>query len=171
VLDARGEPVPRQLIVVTPQDPAAGAPQPAVTGADGVADVTGLSPGRWTARCEHEGDVPFEVAFTVTAGENAPVEMRAPAGGTIEVRVENQNGDPLPDAVVALCAPEGGAVHAWGAGSSGLASRFRTDAEGRVSIRGVRAGRIVVSVEKDAAVLKKTEVDVRPGGAATVEVR
>lgn len=168
VFDAKGDPVPRQLVVVTPAEPGAGVPQPAVTGADGVADVTGLEPGRWIARVEHEGDVPFETAFNVQAGENPAVELRAPRGGSIEVHVARGDGDPLADATVALSSPEASAVHAWGSGTQGLSSRFRTDATGRVTIRGVREGRVIVSVSDESRVLKKAAVDIRPGETETM---
>lgn len=171
VLGSDGKPVARQLIVVTPEDPAAGAPQPAVTGADGVADVTGLAPGRWSARCEHEGDVPFETPFTVQAGANPTLEMRAPAGGTIEVHAATGEGEPIADAVVALSAPDGVAVHAWGPGAQGLSSRFRLDAEGRVTIRGVRPGRVAVVVSVGGRNQKPSEVDVRPGAKVTIDVK
>jgi uncharacterized GH25 family protein len=171
VLDSRGVPVARQLVVVTPEDPSVSVPQTAMTGADGVADLTGLAPGRWTARCEHDGDVPFDTGFTVNSGDNPPLELRAPAGGTIDVSATNENGEPLADAVVALSAPDGGAVHAWGPGNQGLSSRFRTDAQGRVSIRGVRAGRVAVSVSVGNSVLKKTEIEMKGGATEAIEVR
>ncbi len=170
LVDGDGRPLARQLVVVAPIVPGSRPPQTATSGDGGTLDLTGLAPGRWVVTCDPPGAPPLRVEFDVTDGVNPPLELRLPAHGRLVVNVERDNGSPLADAAIVLTAKDGTPVNAWGEGSTLLTNRFRTDAKGTATIRGVRAGAVHVEVRSGTALMKAFDVDVVAGEEKTVEV-
>lgn len=171
LLTADGAPIPRQLVVFVPADLSAGAAQSAVSGDDGAVDLTGLAPGEWLATADPPNAAALRAKFVVVDGANPPLELRLPPSGRIVVRVAKDNGDPIAGAVAVLTAPDGTGIDAWDAsGAGGRSNRFRTNAEGIVTITGVRAGKVRVDVRSDPALLKTAEIDVVAGKSVNVDV-
>lgn len=158
LLDERGAPLPRQLVVVARADGRA-EPQSAMSGEDGALDLTGLSPGRWRASAHPVGRPPLAEEFDVAAGENPPLALRLPPAGRLAVQV-TAGGEPVPGAVVSLRDPAGRAVDAWTDGSQTATSAFRADDDGRVLIRGVRAGPVRVEAKSGGHVVGSRDAEI-----------
>ncbi|MCG3135509.1 MAG: hypothetical protein HMLKMBBP_03168 [Planctomycetes bacterium] len=83
-----------------------GAPEPALSGANGSFVLDGVAPGPFNHTCEKDGwtVVPAEAPVTVVEGENPPVTIRMRRPGRIRGKVFSATGAPLDDARVWLAA-------------------------------------------------------------------
>jgi protocatechuate 3,4-dioxygenase beta subunit len=144
---------------VTLADPGGRRGRPAVTDAAGRFRMTGVADGRHRVRVEHAG----YPAAELDAATGAPVELRMPFGGAIEVEVRDRSGG-APIARAEIRAKGPGGVERRAATSAGRA-RLRPVAPGRWVVearaRGFAAGSATVEVAASA----------RPDQAATAIVR
>jgi protocatechuate 3,4-dioxygenase beta subunit len=149
--DPGGEPVKKALIELIAENQNEGGDYTAVTGGDGSFRVEGVAPGRYRLFVERTGYLEVEKhharadgrVLTLTAGQElADVLVRLQPAAVVEGRVTDEEGDPLPDAQVAVLRQTfvAGRSHWQQAGSE------RTNDLGEYRIAGLAAGNYYVSV-------------------------
>jgi protocatechuate 3,4-dioxygenase beta subunit len=149
--DPGGEPVKKALIELIAENQNEGGDYTAVTGGDGSFRVEGVAPGRYRLFVERTGYLEVEKhharadgrVLTLTAGQElADVLVRLQPAAVVEGRVTDEDGDPLPDAQVAVLRQTfvAGRSHWQQAGSE------RTNDLGEYRIAGLAAGNYYVSV-------------------------
>src|SRR5271155_5037067 len=109
--DPGGEPVKKALIELIAENQNEGGDYTAVTGGDGGFRVEGVVPGRYHLFVERTGYLEVEKhharsegrVLTLTAGQDVTdLLVRLQAAAVVEGRVTDEDGDPLPDAQVAV---------------------------------------------------------------------
>jgi protocatechuate 3,4-dioxygenase beta subunit len=149
--DPGGEPVKKALVELIAENQNEGGDYTAVTGGDGSFRVDGVAPGRYRLFVERTGYLEVEKhharadgrVLTLTAGQElADVLVRLQPAAVVEGRVTDEDGDPLPDAQVAVLRQTfvAGHSHWQQAGSE------RTNDLGEYRIAGLAAGNYYVSV-------------------------
>jgi hypothetical protein len=149
--DPGGEPVKKALIELIAENQNEGGDYTAVTGGDGGFRVEGVVPGRYRLFVERTGFLEVEKHHTrsdgrvlaLTAGqEMTDVLVRLQAAALVDGRVTDEDGDPLPDAQVAVLRQTfvAGRTHWQQAGAE------RTNDLGEYRIAGLAAGNYYVSV-------------------------
>jgi hypothetical protein len=149
--DPGGEPVKKALIELIAENQNEGGDYTAVTGGDGGFRVEGVVPGRYRLFVERTGFLEVEKHHTrsdgrvlaLTAGqEMTDVLVRLQAAAVVDGRVTDEDGDPLPDAQVAVLRQTfvAGRTHWQQAGAE------RTNDLGEYRIAGLAAGNYYVSV-------------------------
>src|SRR5258708_23319268 len=106
-----GEPVKKALVELIAESQAAGGNHTALTGADGAFHMDNIAPGRYGLFAERTGYLEVDKdrrrldgrLLTLKAGQELKdVLIRLQAAAVIEGRVTDEDGDPLPDAQVAV---------------------------------------------------------------------
>jgi carboxypeptidase family protein len=149
--DPGGEPVKKALIELIAENQNEGGDYTAVTGGDGGFRVEGVVPGRYHLFVERTGYLEVEKHHTrsdgrvlaLTAGQEVTdLLVRLQAAAVVEGRVTDEDGDPLPDAQVAVLRQTfvAGRTHWQQAGAE------RTNDLGEYRIAGLAAGNYYVSV-------------------------
>ncbi len=149
--DPGGEPVKKALIELIAENQNEGGDYTTVTGGDGGFRVEGVAPGRYRLFVERTGYLEVEKhhtrsdgqVLTLTAGQEVTdLLVRLQVAAVVEGRVTDEDGDPLPDAQVAVLrqAFVAGRTHWQQAGSE------RTNDLGEYRIAGLGAGNYYVSV-------------------------
>ncbi len=109
--DPGGEPVKKALVELIAESQAAGGNHTALTGADGAFHMDNIAPGRYRLFAERTGYLEVDKhrprsdgrLLTLKAGQELKdVLIRLQAAAVIEGRVTDEDGDPLPDAQVAV---------------------------------------------------------------------
>jgi hypothetical protein len=105
------EPVKKVLVELIAEDQAEGGDYTAVTGADGSFRMEGIAPGRYHLFAERTGLLDFDKrharsegrVLSLTAGQELKeLQIRLQAAAVIRGRVTDEDGDPLPNADVAV---------------------------------------------------------------------
>jgi len=149
--DPGGEPVKKALIELIAENQNEGGDYTTVTGGDGSFRVEGVVPGRYHLFVERTGFLEVEKhharsegrVLTLTAGQDVTdLLVRLQAAAVVEGRVTDEDGDPLPDAQVAVLRQTfvAGRTHWQQAGAE------RTNDLGEYRIAGLAAGNYYVSV-------------------------
>jgi protocatechuate 3,4-dioxygenase beta subunit len=109
--DPGGEPVKKALIELIAENQAEGGDYTAVTGADGVFHVEGILPGRYRLFVERTGFLEVDKhharsesrVLTLGAGQELKdVLIRLQAAAVVRGRVTDEDGEPMPNAQVAV---------------------------------------------------------------------
>ena len=109
--DPGGEPVKKALIELIAENQAEGGDYTAVTGADGVFHVEGILPGRYRLFIERTGFLEVDKhrprtegrVLTLAAGQELKdVVIRLQAAAVVRGRVTDEDGEPMPNAQVAV---------------------------------------------------------------------
>jgi hypothetical protein len=109
--DPGGEPVKKALVELIAENQAAGGNHTAQTGADGTFHIENIAPGRYRLFVERTGYLEVDKhhprsdgrLLNLTAGQEIrDVLIRLQAAAVIEGRVTDEDGDPLPEAQVAV---------------------------------------------------------------------
>jgi len=168
LLGPDGGPRAATTVVASPVAPTKGLVVSATSASDGTIEFTGLLPGKWLASIDAPGAASMRQEFEVTESPSDPVVLRMPPCGAILVRV---GPDDAKGALVLLSDETGKPLFAWTDGAATPMSQFRVDAEGRASLRGVRAGKVNVEVRSSGSTLQKSEIVVAAGGETSLEVK
>jgi len=135
----------------------------AMTDADGLAELAGLTPGRYLIVAESLGDVELgQGASDVielradTAGDAGatPTRIELPLGGALSVRVRAANGAPLAGATVRVRVANGPEYVPF--------LEPRTGADGRVVVSGLAPATYAIRVTLAGFEPFSSEIDVRP---------
>jgi hypothetical protein len=137
--------------------------------AEGRWRVGGLQPGPHAVLARPRDRPLVEARFDAAAGEARTVDLAAPAGGRVLVRVLDAAGAPVEGARV-LFSGTAGSVQFWREGDPG-AGPHSTGADGTLSCSGLAAGDLFVSADRPGAGAGQSPVAVRDGAAVEVEVR
>jgi protocatechuate 3,4-dioxygenase beta subunit len=149
--DPSGEPVRKALVELIAENQAEGGDYTAVTGADGTFRVEGIIPGRYRLFAERTGYLEVDKhrprsegrVLTLAAGqEMKDLLIRLQASAVVEGRVTDEDGDPLPDAQVAVLKQ----TYSSGRSHWEQAGAERTNDLGEYRIAGLAAGTYYVSV-------------------------
>jgi len=109
--DTGGEPVKKALVELIAENQAAAGNHTALTGADGTFHMDNIAPGRYRLFAERTGYLEVDKhrprsdgrLLTLSAGQEIKdVLIRLQAAAVIEGRVTDEDGDPLPEAQVAV---------------------------------------------------------------------
>jgi hypothetical protein len=109
--DTGGEPVKKALVELIAENQAAAGNHTALTGADGTFHMDNIAPGRYRLFAERTGYLEVDKhrprsdgrLLTLSAGQEIKdVLIRLQAAAVIEGRVTDDDGDPLPEAQVAV---------------------------------------------------------------------
>ncbi len=135
------------------------------TDASGRARWRALPAGEQTVRLDEPGFVSTSAPVVVRSGQRTKITLREAAGSTLEVRVVDKKGEPLPYAMVALDVKSG-----WIDIEDGV-QRIDpfTDIRGRRTMRNVPSGKRIVRAHWGGLDGYATVV-VKPGQAAKVTV-
>jgi hypothetical protein len=105
------EPVKKVLVELIAENQAVGGDYTAVSGADGTFHIEGIVPGRYHMFAERTGLLEVDNhrarsdgrVLTLTAGQEVKdVQIRVQAAAVVRGRVTDEDGDPLPNAQVAV---------------------------------------------------------------------
>ncbi len=140
------------------------------TDEDGRVEVTGLAPGEWEIRALLDGRPPLTQRVTLGREPPGELELEIPAHGVLRVQLTGDPASSPDDFHAALESTDGKPIAAWSTGASRLASRFRFDADGRLALRGVLAGSVVLRIRGPSGDLARQEVTVPAGGEAELEL-
>lgn len=171
LLDAAGTPLEGIQVVARPVDLRTGRPQTSRTDAEGRIWMSGLAQGDWVLQVSVADRPPLHQPFTVGPDGAQLADVRLPAHGALLVTVRSRSGAPVADAVVELLDDAGAPLYAWVEGQQQLVNRFRSDGEGKVEVRGVRAGPVLVRAVAGRTELGSAHATVLDGTATEVEVR
>ena len=149
--DPGGEPVKKALIEVIAESQNEGGNYTSVTGPDGGFHIEGIAPGRYHLFAERTGFLEVDKhrartdgrVLTLTAGQELKdILIRLQAAAVVQGRVTDEDGDPLPNAQVAVLR------QAFVAGRSRWeqAGAERTNDLGEYRVAGLPAGNYYVSV-------------------------
>jgi carboxypeptidase family protein len=149
--DPGGEPVKKALIELIAENQTEGGDYTAVTGADGVFRIEGIVPGRYRLFTERTGFLEVDKHRTRTEGrvltlaagqELKDVLIRLQAAAVVRGRVTDEDGEPMPNAQVAVLRQTfvSGHNHLEQAGSE------RTNDLGEYRVAGLPAGQYYVCV-------------------------
>jgi hypothetical protein len=160
VLDAAGDPVPAARVLLP-------APGEHRTKGDGTLRVDGIPAGDYRLLLAEPGLVPTSAEVAVPPGKAAEVTIREGVGGTVDVKVKDPRGRPLPFARVRIRTLSG---LPW----VDLVDRVQrlddfTDAAGTRRLDRVEPGGVVVRASW-AGRTGEAEATVREGERTTVEV-
>ncbi len=118
IVDATGAILPGAIVTITPGEPSGGEPKTTTAGADGVATVDGLAPGRYVIAAEFSGfdrgeltnvrlragdnKQQIELALTafedvVEVGRDATAAAADPNGGSLTTQLTAEEIEALPD--------------------------------------------------------------------------
>jgi protocatechuate 3,4-dioxygenase beta subunit len=109
--DPGGEPVKKALVELIAEDQGKGGNYTAVTGADGSFQIESVAPGRYHLYIERTGYLDADKhqsraegrVLTLAAGQELKeFSIRLQAAAVVEGRVTDEDGDPLPNAQVAV---------------------------------------------------------------------
>jgi hypothetical protein len=149
-----GEPLKKAVIELIAENQAEGGDYTAVSGADGGFKIEGIVPGRYHLFAEHTGLLEVDKhraradgrILTLVAGQELKdLRIRLQAAAVVRGRVTDEDGDPLPNAQVAVLR------QTFVSGVSGRsrweqAGAERTNDLGEYRIAGLAAGNYYVSV-------------------------
>jgi protocatechuate 3,4-dioxygenase beta subunit len=151
IKDPGGEPVKKAVIEVIAENQAEGGDYTAVSGADGRFHIEGILPGKYRLFAERTGFLEVEKhhtgsegrVLTLTAGrELKDLQIRLQAAAVVQGRVVDEDGDPMPNAQIAVLrqtfASGRSRLEQAGAGSSNDLGEYR--------IANLPAGNYYVSV-------------------------
>jgi protocatechuate 3,4-dioxygenase beta subunit len=149
--DPGGEPVKKALVELIAENQNEGGDYTAVTGSDGTFRMEGVAPGRYRLFVERTGYLEVEKhharadgrVLTLTAGQElTDLLVRLQPAAVVEGRVTDEDGDPLPDAQVAVLRQ----TFVAGRSRWQQAGSERTNDLGEYRIAGLAAGNYFVSV-------------------------
>jgi hypothetical protein len=149
--DPGGEPVKKAVIEVIAENQSEGGNYTAVSGVDGTFRVEGVAPGRYRLFAERTGLLEVDKhharsagrVLTLSAGQELKdLQIRLQAAAVVQGRVTDEDGDPLPNAEVAVLRQ----TFAAGRSRWEQASSERTNDLGEYRIAGLPAGNYYVSV-------------------------
>lgn len=143
------------------------------TSADGSFTQGQMKPGEYDVSIEKDGYAPAKQRVVTTLGAETRADFTLLTGGTVEVTALRADGTtPLANAEVTLFDAAGRRVE------KGLTlqnifstSSTKTDAAGKVTLKGIAPGQYRVQVTLDAANTASAAADVAEGAATRVEVR
>ena len=149
--DPGGEPVKKALIEVIAENQNEGGDYTAITGADGAFRIENIVPGRYHLFAERTGYLEVDKhrartdgrVVTLSAGQELKdLLIRLQAAAVVQGRVTDEDGDPLPNAQVAVLRQTvtSGRSHWEQAGAE------RTNDLGEYRVAGLAAGNYFVSV-------------------------
>ena len=145
------EPVKKALIELIAENQAEGGDYTAVSGADGGFRIEGILPGRYHLFAERTGLLEVDKhrarsdgrVLTLAAGQELKdLQIRLQAAAVVRGRVTDEDGDPLPNAQVAVL----GQTFVSGRSRLEQAGAERTNDLGEYRIAGLPAGNYYVSV-------------------------
>jgi protocatechuate 3,4-dioxygenase beta subunit len=173
------EPVKKALIELIAENQAEGGDYTAVSGPDGGFHIAGIVPGRYHLFAERTGLLEVDKhharadgrVLTLTAGQELKdLRIRLQAAAVVRGRVTDEDGDPLPNAQVAVLRQTFASGHSrWE-----QAGAERTNDLGEYRVAGLAAGNYYVSVSpppdfksliEGAGVAANPGNDARKGGA------
>ena len=149
--DPGSEPVKKALIELIAESPSDGGNHTALTGADGGFRIENISPGRYRLFVEradyqeidkHQHRTEGRVLTLVAGQELKDLVMRLQAAAVVEGRVTDEDGDPMPEAQVAILRQ----VFSAGRSHWEQTGTERTNDLGEYRIAGLAAGNYFVSV-------------------------
>jgi hypothetical protein len=151
IKDPGSEPVKKALIEVIAESQSDGTNYTALTGADGSFRIENIAPGRYHFFVERSGFQEIDKhrrradgrVITLTAGQELPdLVIHLQAAAVVEGRVTDEDGDPMPEAQVAVLRQTfvAGHTHWEQAGAE------RTNDLGEYRIAGLASGNYFVSV-------------------------
>ena len=142
------------------------------TSGDGSYTQGQLKPGEYEVRLEKDGYAPAKQQVTIEPGKQARADFTLLQGGRIEVTARLPDGTAVAGAAVTLLDASGARVEkGLSLGNIFSSAAQRTDAEGRITIRGVAAGRYTVRVVRDADNAESTaNVDVVEATTSSADV-
>ena len=149
--DPTGEPVKKALIELIAENQSDGGNYTAITGADGTFHMDGILPGRYRLFAERTGFLEVDKhrprtegrVLTLSAGQELKdLLIRLQAAAVVAGRVTDEDGDPLPDAQVAVLRE----TYVSGHSRWEQAGAERTNDLGEYRIAGLPAGNYYVSV-------------------------
>jgi hypothetical protein len=158
LFEADGSPLPGGRVRLISSDPAL-QPEQHYSDQDGWLDLTGLTDGDWEARVVMLNRPPLHQMIRADALPEV-LELRIPPYGALQIDVLTADGEPVAGAVIDLTDEDGTPLQAWGEGARQLGSRFGAGDSGRVLVRGVRVGRVVVTARRGRQRLGRVEADV-----------
>jgi len=145
------EPVKKALIELIAENQAEGGDYTAVSGPDGGFRIEGIVPGRYHLFAERTGLLEVDKhraradgrVLTLTAGQDLKdLRIRLQAAAVVRGRVTDEDGDPLPNAQVAVLRQ----TFVFGRGRWEQAGAERTNDLGEYRVAGLPAGNYYVSV-------------------------
>jgi hypothetical protein len=149
--DPGGEPVKKALIELIAENQGEDGNYTAITGSDGTFHIEGILPGRYRLFAERTGLLEVDKhhprtdgrVLTLHAGQELKdVLIRLQAAAVVEGRVTDEDGDPLPEAQVAVLRQ----TYVSGRSHWEQAGAERTNDLGEYRIAGLPAGNYYVSV-------------------------
>ncbi len=149
--DPGSEPVRKALVELIAENQSAGGNYTTVSGADGGFEITGILPGRYHLFVERTGYLELEKhrprtegrILSLTAGQELKdVTIHLQAAAVVRGRVVDEDGDPLPNAQVAVLRQ----TFTSGRYRMEQASAERTNDLGEYRLAGLPAGKYYVSV-------------------------
>jgi len=170
IKDPGGEPVKKALIELIAENQSEGGDYTATTGADGAFHIEGIAPGRYRLFAERTGFLELDKhharsegrVLTLTAGQEVKdLQLRLQAAAVVRGRVTDEDGDPLPNAQVAVLRQ----TFASGRSRWEQAGSERTNDLGEYRIASLPAGNYYVSVSPPPDFKSLIEA----AGAATVQ--
>jgi len=129
----------------------------------------GLLPGPHAVLARPRDRPLVEARFEAAAGEDRQVDLAAPAGGRVLVKVLDAAGAPVEGARVLFSGPSGSVLF-WKEGDPG-AGPHATGPGGTLSCTGLAAGDLHASADKPGRGAGRSPVKVADGGSVEVEVR
>jgi protocatechuate 3,4-dioxygenase beta subunit len=151
VKDPGSEPVKKALIELIAENQNEGGDYTAITGANGGFRIENIAPGRYHLFAERTGYLEVDKhrtrtdgrVVTLTAGQELKdVSIRLQAASVVQGRVTDEDGDPLPNAQVAVLCQ----TYASGRSHWEQAGGERTNDLGEYRVAGLAAGNYYVSV-------------------------
>jgi protocatechuate 3,4-dioxygenase beta subunit len=149
--DPTGEPVKKALIELIAENQNEGGDYTAVTGTDGNFRIEGIAPGRYHLFAERTGYLEADKrhartdgrVLTLVAGQEVKdLLIRMQSAAVVEGRVTDEDGDPLPNAEVAVSRQ----TYASGHSRWEQAGAERTNDLGEYRVAGLAAGTYYISV-------------------------
>jgi len=177
--DPSGDPVKKALIELIAENQAEGGNYTAVTGLDGAFHIEGVVPGRYHLFTERTGFLDVDKhrsrtegrVLTVAAGQELKdLHIRLQAAAVVRGRVTDEDGEPLPNAQVAVMR------QTFASGHSGWeqVSADRTNDLGEYRVAGLASGNYFVSVSpppdfKSLIETAGAAISAEPGNAGTAD--
>lgn len=142
------------------------------TSGDGSYTQGQLKPGEYEVRLEKDGYAPAKQQVSIETGKQARADFTLLQGGRIDVTARLPDGTAVAGAAVTLLDATGARVEKGiTLGNIFSSAAQRTDAEGRITIRGVAAGRYTVRVVRDTDNAESTaNVDVVEATTSSADV-